>query len=209
MRLFKIFAVFTAYALTTANPVPQESLFSDLSDLSTNLFDSDEAADLVGDPNLLTSFDEGLNTINSATIDGFNDDDDGSSLFTQDFSIADGLCSATPNGPARKRDNMKCDSSTSPSPSISIPQLPNLLNLDLSGSQQGETGDDLNIDPLTNPLKKLPALDRPRIQIKLDPGECPEPDFPVNLCCEGPWKGTLPGIFGAVYTEIEFCFWSE
>lgn len=77
MRFFKVLAFFTANALTTANPIPEESIFSDPSYLSTNFFNSDGAADPLGDPTLLASFDEGLNTINSAPIDASND---GSSL---------------------------------------------------------------------------------------------------------------------------------
>ena len=208
MLFFKIVAVFTAIALTTANPIPEESVFSEPSDFSTNLFNSDGAADPLGDPTLLASFDEGLNTINSAPIDGA---DDGSSLFTQDFSVAaDGLCSTNPNGPARKRDNTKCDFPTIKSPSITIPQLPNLLDLDFSGSHGSETEDDSYIIPLTDPIENLPDLDRVRTLIQLDPGECPEYPFVVSLCCQGPWKGApLPGIRGAVYEEIKFCFWSE
>lgn len=207
MRFFKIVAVFTATISTTANPLPEESIFSDLSDFSTNLFNSDGAADPLGDSTLPESFDAGLNMINPATIDG---SDDESLLFTQDFSIADSLCSTTPpNGPARKRDNMKCDSSTPKSPSITIPQLPSLFNLDFSGSHGSETEGDFYTQPLSDPFKSLPADDSVIIQYRLDPGECLEVPYVVNLCCNGPGMGLLPGIKGAVYTEIDRCFFSE
>ena len=125
MQYFKRVAVFAVIGLTTTNPLPQESIFSDLSDLSTNSYNSD--AGPLGDSNLLESSDEWLDTVDLATFD----DSDGSFFFPQDFSIADDFCSA-PNDPVRKRDNMKCDSSPSKSPSINIPLLPNPVKSGIS-----------------------------------------------------------------------------
>lgn len=210
MRFIKLIIVFTVNVLTTANPVPEESIFSDLSDLSSNFYRPDSSADpflpLAGS-SLLDSTLEGFDTIDFATIDG--SDDGGASLFTQDFSIADNLCSSTPNGLSRKRDNMKCDSTAPKSPSITIPQLPNLLDLIFPESSQSESEGDSYVEPLPDAFKNLPADDAVVIQWRLDPGECLEPPFVVNLCCDGPWLGDLPGIRGTVYSEIRKCFYSE
>lgn len=209
MRFFKIVAVFTATVLTTANPLPQESLFSDLPDLSFNLYNfadplGDSTVDLLEDSTLSASAVEGPNTFDSVALDG----SDGPSLFTQDFSIADDFCSP-PNGPVRKRNNMKCDSSPSKSPFINIPQLPNLLNLESPELQQSQTEDGSFIEPLPPAFNSLPADDSVTTKWRLDHGECLEFPYLKNLCCSGPWEGILPGIKGTVYSEIRQCFFSE
>ena len=209
MRFMKYIIVVTANVLTTANPISEESIFSDLSDLSSNFYNSDSAADPflpLGDASLLDSTLDGPDTIDFATIDG---SDDGTSLFTPDFIIADDLCSTTPNGLSRKRDNMKCDSPAPKSPSITIPQLPNLLDLVFPGPSKSETEDGSYIEPLPDAFRNLPADDAIVTKWKLDPGECLEVPFVVNLCCDGPWLGDLPGIKGTVYSEIRKCFFSE
>lgn len=188
MRFFHVVAVFTATGvLTTANPIPDGSIFSDLSNLSSDFYNPDSAADLF------------LPLEDSSLLDF----DDGTSLFTQDMSIAGDFCSA-PNGPVRKRDNMKCDSSPSNSPSINIPQLPNLLEPQKSQAEDGSF-----IDPLSDAFRSLPADDSVTIQFRLDDGRCLEYPYIHNVCCNGPWLGRVPGIIGTVYSEIRACYYSK
>lgn len=202
MRFFHIVAVFTArVVLTTASPNPEESIFSDssdLSDLSSNIFDPhlviDSSSLPLGDSTFL--------------LDG---SDDGTQLFTQDSStIVDNFCSA-PNGPARKRDNSKCDTSPPGTPPIDIPTFPNLLDLQSPGPQNGGQTDD-NGDfslPLTDPLKILPFDDSVTTKLRQDDGQCLEVPYLENVCCNGPWFARVPGILGTVYSEIRACYYSE
>ena len=205
MGIFHLVAVCTVgVVLTIANPTPEESIFSDfsdLSDLSSDFQNPDSAADL------------SLPLGDSTLLDG---SDDETSLFTPDLTIADDFCSA-PNGPARKRDNTNLKCGTSPpanNPSINIPQLPNLLNLDLEnslGPQNSQTGDD-NDDislPLSDAFKALPVDDSVTTQLRQDDGKCLEYSYLENVCCNGPWFARVPGIVGTIYTEIRACHYCE
>lgn len=83
MQFFHVGAVFTASVfLTTAKPLPEEYLFSDLSDLS-NLSDFPDLSSNLYDPN--SAADLSFPLADSSLLDG---SDDGTSLFTQDLSIA-------------------------------------------------------------------------------------------------------------------------
>lgn len=200
MGIFHLVAVCTVgVVLTSASPTPEESIFSDLSDLSdlsSDVYNPDSAADLSPPLGDLTLF------------DGSND---GTSLFTPDLIIADDFCSA-PNGPARKRDtNLKCGTSPLNNPSINSLQLPSLLDLENSlGPQNSQTGDNGDITlPLPDPFKALPVDDSVTSKLRKDDGKCLEYPYLENLCCNGPWFARVPGIVGTIYTEIRACYYSE
>ena len=218
MRFFEIVAVFTtATGLTAANPLPEDSMFSGLSDLSSNFFnlDSATAVDPLGDSTTgllkgdsAADYLEGaspfLESVNFATIDDGSDDFDRSFFPTDDFSIADGgdFChSSAPIGPVRKRDNTHptCDSSASPqdsSSSINL-QLPNLLNME--GSLEG------SLEEFTKILTDADFA----IEKRPDDGQCLEPPYLTNLCCDGPPLRPVPGIWDTVYAQINDCFYSK